>query len=121
VKLRPGGGIEVEFIAQTLQLVTGVAPGCQNTGDALRRLMRIGAIPADQGTMLVHADRLWRTVQSMLRILVGRATNDLPPSAAQPLLRAMDSQLDVAGLRATLDATAAEVRAAFLSLVGEIT
>jgi glutamate-ammonia-ligase adenylyltransferase len=120
VKLRPGGGIEVEFIAQTLQLVTGVGPGCQSTRVALTRLAEIGAIPADQAATLIRADRLWRTVQSMLRILVGRATTGLPRSAEEALLRNIDPALDLPGLRARIETTAAEVRAAFRSLVGEI-
>ena len=121
VKLRPGGGIEVEFIAQTLQLVRGACPGCQNTAVALRHLAETGALSHEQAEMLIRADRLWRTVQSMLRILVGRSTQEPPPSATPPLLRAIDPGLDLPGLRASLDATAAEVRSAFISLVGEIT
>jgi glutamate-ammonia-ligase adenylyltransferase len=120
VKLRPGGGIEVEFIAQTLQLVTGVGPGCQSTRVALTSLAEIRAIPADQAATLIRADRLWRTVQSMLRILVGRATTGLPRSAEEALLRNIDPALDLPGLRARIETTAAEVRAAFRSLVGEI-
>jgi len=121
VKLRPGGGIEVEFIAQTLQLVRGLCPECQTTRIALAHLASIGALSDEQAGMLTRADRLWRTVQSMLRILVGRSTQPPPASAMGPLLRAIDPGLDLAGLQASLDATAAEVRAAFISLVGEIT
>jgi len=119
VKLRPGGGIEVEFIAQTLQLVRGVCPDCQTTRVALAHLAGIGALPAADAAMLIRADRLWRTVQSMLRILLGRGAAEPPPSATGPLLRAIDPDLDLAGLRARLDATAADVRAAFISLVGD--
>jgi glutamate-ammonia-ligase adenylyltransferase len=120
VKLRPGGGIEVDFIAQTLQLIRGACPGCQTTRVALAHLAEIGAVPPAQAAMLIGADRLWRTVQSMLRILVGRSTQDPPSSATGPLLRAIDPALDVEGLRARLDQTAQEVREAFVSLVGEI-
>ena len=95
-------------------------PGCQSTPVALAHLARIGRIPQEQADRLIRADRLWRTVQSMLRILVGRTTAELPSAAEGPLLRAIDGALDLSGLRATLDATAAEVRAAFTSLVGEI-
>ena len=120
VKLRPGGIIEVEFIAQTLLLVAGVAPGQQRTLDALRHLAAIGALPAPEADGLVRADRLWRTIQSMLRILVGRTTDALPEAAAAALLRAIDPALDLPALRARMDATAADVRAAFQSLVGDI-
>lgn len=120
VKLRPGGGVEVEFIAQTLQLVAGAARGGDSTRSALAQLAEIGALPQEQATALIRADRLWRTVQSMLRITIGRATKEPPPAAVEPLLRAIDPALDLPGLRATLDSTAADVRAAFVSLVGEI-
>jgi glutamate-ammonia-ligase adenylyltransferase len=120
VKLRPGGGLEVDFIAQTLQLIHGVAPGCQSTRAALAHLASIAAIPADQAELLIRADRLWRTLQGMLRILVGGATAELPPAAAEKLLQVIDPALDLAGLRATMETTAAEVRAAFRLLVGSL-
>ena len=120
VKLRAGGGIEVEFIAQTLQLVAGVAPFCQSTRVALAHLAATGALGRDRAEALIRADRLWRAVQSMMRILVGRSTAEPPHSACERLRRATDPALDLPALRATMDATAAEVRAAFRSLVGEI-
>ena len=88
VKLRPGGGIEVEFIAQTLLLATGVARGGQSTRAALAQLAGLGALPPARAVTLIRADRLWRTVQSMLRITVGRRTDALPHAAIEPLLRA---------------------------------
>ncbi len=123
VKMRPGGGIEVEFIAQALQLVHGVRPGCQATPAALRRLVDEGRLPAGTAAMLIRADRLWRTVQSMVRITVGRGTDDLPPAAEEALLRVTGPQLGTPGLtlpqlRAALDAAAQDVRTAFITLVG---
>ncbi len=123
VKLRPGGGIEVEFIAQTLQLVHGVRPGCQATRAALRHLADDGRLPADTVAMLIRADQLWRTVQSMVRITVGRGAHDLPPAAEELLRRAVGQQLGTPGLplpqlRDALDATARDVREAFTTLIG---
>ncbi len=120
VKLRPGGMIDVEFIAQTLLLVTGVRPGLQHTADALAHLASVGVIPAAEAASLIEADRLWRTIQSMLRILVGRTTAELPVTAIAPLLRATDNALDLAALRARMETTAAAVGHAFTSLVGDI-
>ena len=117
-KLRPGGGIEVEFIAQTLQLVHGVQPGCQATRTALHALTQAGYLPASDAAMLAAADRLWRTVQSMVRITVGRGAADLPAPAAQALLRVAHAGLDVPALRATMDATAAAARDAFVRHIG---
>ena len=128
VKLRPGGMIDVEFIAQTLLLVSGVPPGLQHTADALAHLAAIGAIPAAEAECLIDADRLWRTIQSMLRILVGRTTAELPATAIAPLLRATaarsakdeDEAIDLDALRARMERTAADVGRAFQSLVGDI-
>jgi len=66
---------------------------------------------------------VWRTVQGMLRITVGRDTRgELPEASVRPLLRAAAAAgveaTDLPGLRATLDALAAEVRAVFGRIVG---
>ncbi len=124
VKLCAGGLMEVEFIAQTLQLIHAAAePGlCHpTTRIALGNLAAAGHLPGDDAALLTRADRVWRTVQGMLRIAFGRA----PPStvtdaSAGPLLRATGA-VDVAALRASLDTLARQVRAAFVRHIGEIT
>jgi glutamate-ammonia-ligase adenylyltransferase len=131
VKMRPGGGIEVEFIAQTLQLVHGVQaeqsvgmrPRHQATRAALQWLADEGRLPPATAAMLIGADRLWRTIQSMVRITVGRGATELPAPAAEALLRVVGQQLGkpeltLSELRASLDSTAQDVRNAFISLIG---
>jgi len=128
VKLRAGGQVEVEFIAQVLQLVQaqhdrGVCS--PTTRDALARLRAAGALSEADAALLIQADHVWRTMQGMLRITIGRAVpNELPEASARPLLRAAEAAgvtaVDLAGLRASLDALAGEVRAAFVRHVGEI-
>ena len=130
VKPRAGGQIEVEFIAQVLQLIHArTAPElCSpTTRIALTRLARAGLLPADDAALLVRADHVWRTVQGMLRITVGRGARDeLPDASATALLRAVATAVgrtdpvDLAWLRATLDTLAQQVRAAFVRYVGEI-
>jgi glutamate-ammonia-ligase adenylyltransferase len=124
VKLRPGGQIEVEFIAQVLQLIHAHgAPGlCSpTTRIALDRLAKAGRLPADDAALLIQADHTWRTVQGMLRVTVGRgAHKEVPDASAQALLRAVGTAVDLATLRATLDDLARQVRAAFVRHVGEI-
>lgn len=128
VKLRAGGQIEVEFIAQVLQLIhAGNRPDiCHPTlRIALRRLADAGLLPPEDAALLIHADHAWRTVQGMLRIVVGRKVGEtLPDASARPLLAAaaaagMDAP-DVAGLRETLDNLAHQMRAAFVRHIGEI-
>ena len=128
VKLRPGGQIEVEFVGQALQLVHAAKRPevCHPTlRVALRRLAEAGALPVADAALLIHADLVWRTVQGMLRIVVGRSVGEiLPDASARPLLAAAQAaKLDavgVAGLRATLDVLAQQVRAVFVRHIGEI-
>ena len=92
---------------------------------ALRRLAEAGALPVADAALLIHADRVWRTVQGMLRIVVGRSVGDtLPDASARPLLAAARAAkldaADVAGLRSTLDYLAQQVRAIFVRHIGEI-
>jgi glutamate-ammonia-ligase adenylyltransferase len=123
VKPRPGGQIEVEFIAQVLQLLhaeTMPEVLSPTTREALRRLSEAGVLPPPDAAMLIRADHTWRTVQGMLRITVGRdAGETLPEASARPLLRAMGAA-DLPGLRAGLDVLAADVRAAFARYVGAV-
>jgi glutamate-ammonia-ligase adenylyltransferase len=128
IKHRAGGQMEVEFIAQTLQVMH--APSHPEalrptTRDALARLQEAGLLAGDDATLLIAADRVWRTVLGMLRLTEGAAPrDDLSEAAAEALLAATQAAgvaaVDVAGLRATLEAMAAEVRQAFVRLIGEI-
>ena len=124
VKMRPGGGMEVEFIAQVLQLAHGRQPGGQNTGAALRKLAKTGALTEAEAGALIEADRVWRTVQSMVRITVGRGAGALPGPAEAALLAAVGQVvgrgLDRAALDGTLEATAKQVRGLFNHRIGAI-
>lgn len=117
VKLRPGGLVEVEFIAQALCLAHGVRE--PTTRDALAALERRGALPAPDAAMLTAADRLWRTIQSMLRLTVGRDPATVPAAASEALLRAA-GEVDLAALHARMQATAHDVRAAFERHLGAL-
>ena len=130
VKLRPGGQIEVEFIAQTLQLVHAAAhPEVLHPAirDALAALRDFGLLAEADAALLIRADLVWRSVQGLLRITYGRApAGGLSEAAEAVLLRAaaaagiVPPPVDLAGLRATLEALARAVRAAFVRHVGEI-
>jgi glutamate-ammonia-ligase adenylyltransferase len=123
VKPRPGGQIEVEFIAQVLQLLHEKALSgalSPTTREALHKLAAAGVLAMPDAALLIRADHSWRTVQGMLRITVGRdAGETLPEASARPLLRAMGAA-DLATLRAGLDVLAADVRAAFVRYVGPV-
>ena len=128
VKLRPGGLMEVEFVAQALQLMhAGAWPElCHpTTRMALARLAEAGILPEADAAVLIRAEQVWRTVQGMLRITVGRhAEENLPAASVAPLLRACAAAginaPDVMRLRAELDSMAVDVRAVFARQIGEI-
>jgi glutamate-ammonia-ligase adenylyltransferase len=90
-------------------------------------LAKAGLLPTDDAALLTRADHLWRTVQGMLRITVGRhARLDLPDASGRALLRAVAEAIDatgpvdLSGLRGTLDEMARQVRAAFIRHIGDI-
>ncbi len=131
VKLRDGGLMEVEFIAQSLQLAGDDASVRHpTTRIAFRRLARAGMLAKADARLLIEADRFWRALQSQLRILLGTATPTaleaaLPPAAIEALLaglggpgRPAPDGLDE--LVAACDAMARTVRAAFVRLIGPL-
>ncbi|MCK8787161.1 bifunctional [glutamate--ammonia ligase]-adenylyl-L-tyrosine phosphorylase/[glutamate--ammonia-ligase] adenylyltransferase [Roseomonas sp. NAR14] len=134
IKLMPGGLVEVEFVAQALQLreTARRAEGrpevlATTTRLALAKLARAKALPAAEAELLIGADRLWRTVLGLLRLTVGRRPEEvLPEPVSQVLLEACrpllpDPPADAGALRLRLDAVAASVRAVFERRVGSLT
>ncbi len=126
-KLRPGGLVECEFIAQALQLVharRAPPPLSPGTGEALRLLAEAGALPAGEAMRLAHADLVWRTVLGLLRLTQGQGAHDPAGASLAALLHAARAAgvdaVDLAGLRARLEALADEVRASFLRHVGPV-
>jgi glutamate-ammonia-ligase adenylyltransferase len=128
VKLRPGGQVDVEFIAQVLQLVHGRtrARVCHSTtGLALSRLRDAGLLPTEDAAVLIRADHVWRTVLGMLRLTVGQVTTPaLPATPAALLLEAVGKAgvqaVEIPELLLKLDALARQVRALFVRHVGEV-
>jgi glutamate-ammonia-ligase adenylyltransferase len=131
VKRRAGGLIEVEFIAQALHLLHGAKEGISarpvGTGTRLALLAKCGALPVADATMLAEADRVWRTVQSLLRIALGAQIPAVPPAPVlEKLLRAVKvgsnegGGADEAALRARLNDVALRVRDAFIRHIGAI-
>ncbi len=126
VKLRAGGQIDVEFIAQALQLAAARPTLFHPTTRlALAALREADVLTPDDAEILIGADRVWRTVQGMLRITYGRApAAELSDASARALLRATAAAgvvaVDVPALRATLEALAQRVRALFIRHVGDI-
>ena len=132
VKRREGGLMEVEFIAQILQLASR-DHGLRHptTRVALRRLAKGGVMKRADADMLIGADRFWRAVQSMLRILFGTVLPRQLEDATAPELEALlhgvaasctpriEPAAGLAGLEQHMDHVSGAVRAAFIRLIGE--
>jgi glutamate-ammonia-ligase adenylyltransferase len=123
IKLRAGGLMEVDFIAQALQLLHAGTPRVLHpaTSAALAALQRTGALPAADARLLIRAARQWRGVQSLLRITLGRSVPAAPPPhIVEKMVRVLDIAPDDSALPAALDRLAAQVRAAFVRHIGEV-
>ena len=125
-KHRAGGLMEVEFIAQALQLRHARQRKllCPVTRIALANLAAAGVLPKPDAHLLIQADAMWRAIQGLLRITLGRTIPPaIPPSAEARLGRALDRIIGPAAARPLADRVALvadEVRAAFRRHVGDI-
>ncbi|MBI0432760.1 bifunctional [glutamine synthetase] adenylyltransferase/[glutamine synthetase]-adenylyl-L-tyrosine phosphorylase [Roseomonas sp. KE0001] len=130
VKAMAGGLIEVEFIAQALQLAHAAQHPrilSPTTVEALSRLARARLLPAEEAERLIAADRLWRTILGLLRLTVGRWRQaELPTPTAAALLHATTPLLgrgaiDLPALRHMMQDHAGQVRAIFERRLGRLT
>jgi glutamate-ammonia-ligase adenylyltransferase len=129
VKLSPGGLVEVEFIAQALQLHH--APRhpealATTTRIAIANLAKIGALDSAEAEGLIAAERLWRGISGILRLTLGPWREDaLPEPAASGVLRVAaplcpKPPVDLPGLRAQMEESASLVRKVFEARLGRL-
>jgi len=118
VKNRPGGLIDVEFIAQVLQLIHApdhpdvLAP---NTCEALRRLGAAGLLAAEDTDLLIRASRTWRTIQGLIRLMMA---GPIPTALTVPLEIALKRDL-AQDLEPFISYLAQRVRGIFVRLIGD--
>jgi glutamate-ammonia-ligase adenylyltransferase len=120
--------VDVEFIAQVLQLINAAVPGFypnQAAKVALRRLAAAGLMRTEDADLLIRADLLWRTIQGVLRLTVGETDKDvLPPASAEPLLKAAAKAgfkaVDSAELLHASNAVAQQVQRVFAQMIGGV-
>jgi len=124
LKLAPGGFVDIEFIAQALQLTHAVRDANvlqANTGDALDRLAAAGALDKARHARLTEAWRLWSDLQQTLRVCVGGHL--APEEAAAPLLAkiaALAGAVDFDAARARVSALQKAVREDFEAIIGSV-
>ena len=121
VKMRDGGLLEVEFIAQALQLDSGLARASRHptTRRALAALARAGLVRRREAVRLIAADRFWRTVQSTLRLTLGTS---VPREPSERLRDSVAAALRIApdAIEARMDRMASVVRESFERHLGRI-
>ncbi|MDT8872772.1 hypothetical protein RAA17_20875 [Komagataeibacter rhaeticus] len=121
IKRRRGGLMDVEFVAQGLQLLAAVpATRSPSTRLALLRMARAGEMDAHDAGMLRRADLFWRTLQGLIRIICGRDIPETIPAASLEILTGEFNVPDAAALLRRMDRMAAAVTAIFDRLVPPI-
>ena len=116
-----GGLIDLEFIAQFLQIVSAAKhPEVidQNTEAALSKLAAVGALAPGDAEILVPAARLYHTLTQVLRLCLDKPfAADEAPRALKDLLARAAEMPDFATLEASLNDTLAAVHEAFERIV----
>jgi glutamate-ammonia-ligase adenylyltransferase len=122
LKHRSGGMIELAFITEASQLISGPSrPSLfvPRTRDALAALAAAGLMTEAEARALTGADFRYRTLQGMMRITgITRPEPETPAPSLAPLLAAAGAP-DFAALSAMIEADAALVREAFLRHIGD--
>jgi glutamate-ammonia-ligase adenylyltransferase len=117
LKRGPGGVVDIEFIAQMLQLVHGGANPTLRTPEtlaALEALHTAGHLDAVDHQFLVAAYRTLRTIEGRLRLLDATARHDFPADAAeQRKLAHLLGAPDPDALVAEVQALTARIRTTF--------
>jgi len=117
VKYAPGGLIELDFVAQVLQLVHAHAhPGvlAGSSSACFAAMTDFGLLPAAETGPLIAAGRLMHDVQAVIRLAMARRTRqeDLPRPLCDLLAR-INGLADFATLCDKLDAAQQTVSSAF--------
>jgi glutamate-ammonia-ligase adenylyltransferase len=118
-----GGLVDIEFIAQYLQLRHAAAHPdilSPNTSHALRRIGEAGLLPTDTIAALIEAARLWRQVQGLLRLTLDLGFDPAAaPEGLKDALATAGGAVDFQGLEAKLHDTATRVHGLFRDIIGE--
>lgn len=122
VKQRDGGLLDIEFIAQFLQLCWAADhPEClaPSTVEALGLLSRIGALTSEQADMLRRAHHLWHAVQAILRLTVDGPFDPEAASADQrAALARATAAVDFPALVSQMADCADSVKTLYHALIG---
>ncbi|MEE8516569.1 MAG: bifunctional [glutamine synthetase] adenylyltransferase/[glutamine synthetase]-adenylyl-L-tyrosine phosphorylase [Alphaproteobacteria bacterium] len=123
IKYLRGGLVDVEFIAQYLQL----RHACDHpeilsgsTVEALTRIGEAGLLDAAEVAALIRANRLWRNLQGMLRLTYeGKFNEEVVPGGLKALLAEATDNASFKTLKEDMEATAAEIHAIYRCLIDD--
>ena len=123
VKMIPGGLVDCEFVAQYLELRHAAKHPELFGGSTDTVLERLGALrlmDAEEAAQLAEATRLWRAVQSYLRLTApGDFDAKAVPDAIQPGLARAAGSADFAALQERVRVTEAQVIAVYRRWIGD--
>jgi glutamate-ammonia-ligase adenylyltransferase len=123
VKHRRGGMIDVEFLAQYLELLHAAAhPSVirANTPAALERLAEEGCLDRGTAADLLRASGLWRRVQSLQKLLVAEPFDERSaPETLKAILARDANAIDFVSLKNDMTATAERVLSHFARIIDE--
>ncbi len=122
LKLKPGGQVEIEFIAQYLQLVHAwKSPEIlrQNTAQALVKLQENGILGKPVGRQILAALRLYQSATQLLRLCVdGPFDPGIAPARLNAALARVAGQPDMAATEAVLADHQSVVAGIFEDMIG---
>jgi glutamate-ammonia-ligase adenylyltransferase len=121
LKHRRGGMVDIEFIAQYLQLREAADRPLvlhQNTQAALAALAAAAALPGDAGVALAASLALWRELQGLIKLTLDEPIDEATAAPALAALLAAGSEsFEFAAVAARMDRAAAEALAWYERLV----
>ena len=124
IKRARGGLVEIEFIAQTLQLIHAAdRPGVLDTSTlgAVNKLVAAGFLPAASGDLLRQACQLYQRLTQVLRLCVIEAYDPrTSPAGLNRIVASAAACPDIAAAEALLSDTQAEVVRLFDTLIGPV-
>jgi len=123
VKHRRGGLVDIEFIAQYLQLLHGPTHPrvfAENTAEALERMGEARVLDGDSAAALVDALDLWRRLQDALRLMATTGFDeDTAPASLKAALARIAEQPDFETLKAAMEEAGGRVSELYRRLVDE--
>ncbi len=120
LKLAPGGLVDIEFVAQYLQLVAASAgaPLLQHTGQALAASRLAGLADPDDLSALESAWRLQQDLSQILKVAIpGEPDPTGEPARFKSLLARAGGARDFRSLKARLERERTRARAAYKAVV----